>query len=544
MKKNLAALLISSSLLLLLLAGCARETAPAQQTTAAETTAAGTGTPGASAAGESTAEANPSAAEGSNSTFTYAISGDTGNTINPLLADDRFGLMTMHLTFSPLYYIYPDGTVEYILAESMTLSEDGLVYTLKLKDGLKWNDGEALTADDVIFTFETHNNQSENLYVAGEPITVEKADDLTVLFKLPSVSASAFEMLSAEMSILPKHIFEGKNSFDVNMLEEPLVGSGPYKLEEYKTGQYLKFAKNPFYALGEPRIETIVLRIIENNDTASLALQSKEIDAWIGLPDLLAPFEAVNDFKVYNYSEGRVAYLRLNPKTESMKDKEYRKGILYALDRSEIMLAAYSDPSFYQLSYSFLPPTNKFYSDDVERWEQDLEKAKALTENGPKSLKILHIEDNSVLTNQALVVQHQLSNIGIQAELVGVNQAAFIKVAYDKTNTEYDILFGGYVMGVDPETYAMLFVSGTDNMMVYDSKEVDELFASGNTTLEDARRMEIYKELQRKVSEEAIFYPFGSNLRTLVTSSRLGGIEEAGLVPIYTFGDWGKLQLE
>ncbi len=99
-------------------------------------------------------------------------------------------------------------------------------------------------------------------------------------------------------------------------------------------------------------------------------------------------------------------------------------------------------------------------------------------------------------------------------------------------------------MGVDPEVFAPLFVSTTDNMIMYNNKDIDALFAKGNITLDQSERMEIYKEVQRLVSEEAIFYPFGSNLRTLVTSARVEGIEDAQLVPIYTFGDWGKLKLK
>ena len=118
--------------------------------------------------------------------------------------------MLAHATYSPAYHIYSDGSYDYILAESMKPSEDGLSYTMKLKDNLKWSDGEALTADDVVFTYQKINENNKNLYVGDEPITVEKQDDKTVVFKLPSVSASAAEMLSDEVSILPKHIFENK----------------------------------------------------------------------------------------------------------------------------------------------------------------------------------------------------------------------------------------------------------------------------------------------------------------------------------------------
>lgn len=476
--------------------------------------------------------------------FTYAISGDTGNTINPMTADDRWSLMTTHLTLSPAYFINPDGSVNYILAESMEASDDGLTYTMTLKKDLKWSDGEALTADDVVYTYEKINETSENLFIDGKPIKVEKKDDQTVEFKLPSVSASAFESLVAETSILPQHFFESRNGFDVNMLEEKLIGSGPYVLEEYQTGQYLKFAKNPNYANEEARIDTIVLRIIESNDTASLALQNGEIDAWIGLPDMLDSFKDNDAYNINNYSEGRVAYLRLNSMADAMQDKNYRAGLFYALDRNEIMLAGYTDESFYKLCYSFLPVSNEYYSEEVEKYEQDLDKAKELTADGPRKLKMAYIEEDAVQSNQALAIQAQLKKIGIELELIGMNQAAYMGVAYDNESKEYDMFLGGYVMGVDPDTFSLLFVSSKMNMINYHNESVDKLFAEGNATLDKEKRHEIYNELQKVVLDEALFYPFGCNMRTLVTTARVKGLEEAVFAPIYTFADWSKLTIE
>ena len=152
-----------------------------------------------------------------------------------------------------------------------------------------------------------------------------------------------------------------------------------------------------------------------------MALQNGEVDAWIGLPDLLEPFQDNDNFNITNYSEGRVAYMRLNPMAESMKDKNYREGILYALNRKDIMLAGYSDEEFFKLGYSFLPYTNDFYTEDVEKWDQDVKKAKELTENGAKNLKICYVEEDTVQTNQALTIQAQLKEIGITVELAGMN---------------------------------------------------------------------------------------------------------------------------
>lgn len=486
----------------------------------------------------------PTLTSAKQTTFTYAVGADIGNVINPLTVGDRWGLMICHLLYSPIYFINPDGSVDYILAESMEVADDGLSYTLKLKNSLKWSDGAPLTADDILFTYETVNSHTKNLYIDDKPIQLEKKDEHTVVFRLPSVSASAFEMLSTQISILPKHIFESRNSFDVNISQESIVGCGPYILEEYKPGESFRFRKNPHYANGEAFIETIIYRIIEDNDAASLALQKGEIDAWIALPNFLAPFENNNLFTIHNYSEGRIAYLRLNTKTPNMEDKNYREGILLALDRNEIMKAAYSNENFYRIGYSFLPYNNSYYSEEVEQWTQNIEKAKEKTATGSKTLTLCYIEEDPAQTAQAIAIQTQLKAIGIDLRLIGLPLMDYVKATDDKNNREHDMFLSGYIMGIDPDIFASLFVSTKINIVHYDNKEIDALFAKANRILEPGERNEIYLEIQRKVSEEAIFYPFGSNLRTLVLSPKIGGVEDAKLVPIYTFGSPSRLKFK
>lgn len=130
----------------------------------------------------------------------------------------------------------------------------------------------------------------------------------------------------------------------------------------------------------------------------------------------------------------------------------------------------------------------------------------------------------------ALAIQAELKEIGINAQIEGVEQAAFMDVVLERENSPYDIMIGGYVMGIDPYAYASLFVSdqeGMMNMMNYDNATVNELFVKGNATLDETERQEIYTQAQQAVMEDAIFYPLGTNLRTLVTTSNVGGIDEA-----------------
>lgn len=517
MKSKLARMLLCSFMAVTLLAGCG---SPKVETTPEETpTAQNTGI------------------------FTYALGGDTGNTLNTFTADDRWGLMTSNMVASPLYRLDSAGTFVPLLAESMEASADGLVYTLKLKSDLKWSDDTPFTADDVVFTYDTINSIGSSLFIEGQPIKVAKVDDTTVTFTLPAVSASVIEMLSAEIFMAPKHIFEGKSNFDINMLEQTIVGTGPYILEEYKTGQYLKFKANPNYVGGVASIPTVIYKIIDNADTAALALQNKEVDALVALPTQLATFEGNADFTITNYSEGRVPYVRMNRVADNMQNQDYRKGIFYALNRTELMTAAYNSDEFYELGYSFLPPISSYYSEDVEKYDQDIEKAKQLTSGGPTNLKLCYVGEDPAQKKQALTIQAELKIIGINVELAGVDQAAYTKAVLDLESKEYDMFLGGYVMGIDPDTCSTLFSSEYNNMMNFDSSAVNDIFAKGKAELDPEKRKEIYNEAQKLVAEEALFYPLGTNLRSLVTTSRVSGIEKAGLVPVYTFQDTSKLEL-
>ena len=539
MKNNALKTMLTMGLAASLLAGCGgtvvEEAPPSEAASAAAGTAAG-------ASGEGAAPAQGASAE---NTFTYAIAGDTGNTLNPLTADDRYGLMASKMLYTPLYFINLDGSVDYILAESMESNEDGTVWTCKLKPDLKWSDGEPITADDVVFTINANNDFSSSLAINGELIQAEKVDDLTVNFNLPSPSASVFELLSAELFILPQHFFEPKGTFDVNMLEETPVGSGPYVLEEYMTGQYLKFKANPNYPLGTANIENVVYRVIEKDDTATLALQSGEVDAWIASSaEQMLPYQDNENFNIYNYSEGRVAYMLLNSVSENMQDQDYRKGIMYALDRNEIMTAAYTDPDLYQIGYTFLPPINEYYDDSqVEKYERDLDKAKELTAGGPTELSLLYNVTDGVQERMALAIQASLKEIGINVTLDGREYAAYNKSYMDVTDGSFDLFLNGYVMGIDPNAYKSLFSSETEDYLRCHSEAADALWTEADLVTDTEARKPLYAELQKLIQDEAVFYPLGSNLKTLVVSSRIGGVEDAGLVPIYSIKDASKLTI-
>lgn len=542
MKKNFmkrAGILLAAVMVLGGLTACGGKDPAAEGTTAVSGSSAG--------AGETTADAaKPS--EGGESTFTYAIAGDPGANVNVITTSDRFGLMTLKMIYSPLYMYNADG-INYFLAKSIDTSDDNLTYTMHLRDDVKWSDGEKFTADDVVFTFEAMEKEenagwaySQLVYKEGA-VKIEKVDDYTVKLTMPFVNSAAVEMFS-QIFIMPKHVYENVTNFENNDVNTKPVGTGPYVMSEYSAGSYVKFTKNENYFLGAPSIDNIVYRIIENENTAMTAIQSGEVDAWIGTPAQVAQMNLDSaNLTVYPYQEGRVAYMMIN--AARVQNEDLRKAILYALDKKAIADAALLSSDYYDLPCSFMPPNSKFFTEDVEKYEQNLEKSKEyLAASGVQKpeLNLAYSGSDTLQSTSALLVQEQLEKAGFKVTLSGIDSKALSQQMKDKNNT-YDMYFGGYIMGIDPDTFSSLFETGAAyNYMYYDQPEINELFAQGRKETDETKRKEIYTNLQKKIQDTACFYPLYSNKRLLVVSKNVSGIDAAKLVPVYTFEDTSKLQ--
>lgn len=542
MKKNFmkrAGILLAAVMVLGGLTACGGKDPAAEGTTAVSGSSAG--------AGETTAEAaKPS--EGGESTFTYAIAGDPGANVNVITTSDRFGLMTIKMIYSPLYMYNADG-INYFLAKSIDTSDDNLTYTMHLRDDVKWSDGEKFTADDVVFTFEAMEKEenagwaySQLVYKEGA-VKIEKVDDYTVKLTMPFVNSAAVEMFS-QIFIMPKHVYENVTNFENNDVNTKPVGTGPYVMSEYSAGSYVKFTKNENYFLGAPSIDNIVYRIIENENTAMTAIQSGEVDAWIGTPAQVAQMNLDSaNLTVYPYQEGRVAYMMIN--AARVQNEDLRKAILYALDKKAIADAALLNSDYYDLPWSFMPPNSKFFTKDVEKYEQNLEKSKEyLAASGVQKpeLNLAYSGSDTLQSTSALLVQEQLEKAGFKVTLSGIDSKALSQQMKDKNNT-YDMYFGGYIMGIDPDTFSSLFETGAAyNYMYYDQPEINEMFAQGRKETDETKRKEIYTNLQKKIQDTACFYPLYSNKRLLVVSKNVSGIDAAKLVPVYTFEDTSKLQ--
>jgi peptide/nickel transport system substrate-binding protein len=499
----------------------------------------------AQAATDDSSDQEASPASNATGTFTYAISSDP-TSLNPINTGDRWGLTFANIVFEPLARIdATTGATELVLAESVTPADDGLSITVTLKDGLVWSDGETITADDVVFTYTAkavkENGNADLLWIQDQPITATAVDAKTVRFDLPAYSAAAVSNVATETFIIPEHVYGDITDFSGSELETYL-GSGPYVLDEYKRGEYLSFTANPLYAGGTPNIENLVLRIVADPDTVKAALQTGEIDGSHIVPSQVADL-AGSPVSSIPYPEGRVAYLGVVvPRVE---DAALRQALFFALDREEISKAAWLDPANYELAYTILPPGNPYATTDVEKYEQDADKATALlAEAGLASptLRLGYAGSDLQQQAEAAVIQAQAAQVGIAVELVSLDGGAVYEEIEKGKDSSIDLWLGGYIMGIDPDAYSLLFRSGASaNYFTYSNPAVDQLFDDGVAAPSDAGRQAVYTKLQQTVADDAVFYAIADNLKILAISDRIGGIDQAKLASIYTFENWGEL---
>lgn len=546
MKKKIIAISLALALALSLLSGCGggSDSSDTSDSTAADTATVDTGS------GDAEEEEAASPASGGG-TFTYAIGGDPGANVNPINSTDRWGLMTTNLIYSPLFKIDGDS-YEWYLATGYDLSEDERTYTFHLRDDVTWSDGVPFTADDVIFTIEAimnPDNASEmyaNFVTEEGAVEIEKVDEYTVSFTFPNATPAHLEAFAYQIYIEPEHVFADVTDYDTYQFADTVVGTGPYILTEYSAGSYLKFEKNENYFANTPSIDTIVFRIITSDDSAMVAIQSGEVDAWATTPAYLEQIDLeANNLTAYSFNQGRVGYLDINCRT--VTDVRVRQAIFYALNREELATAAYLDHEYYDDVYTFLPPNNGFYDDSTtERYDTDLEKAQALLAEAGVSNLTLTVGYSSSDTTQevwALLAQQELAQIGITLELAPTEASAYSNALYEEEKP-FDLFFGGYIMGSDPQTYADLYQSNSaSNYSGIASDAIDSLFAQGIATFDEAERQTIYTELQKVIQDEACFYPIASNSYIVIFNNRVGGIEDSGLIPIYTINDASYLTL-
>ena len=264
------------------------------------------------------------------------------------------------------------------LAKDWTFDEASCTYTFHLQQGVKWHDGEEFTADDVKFTIEAimdPENGSENApnYEDVEQITVE--DPYTISFQLDAPNVAFLDYMT--MAVLPKHLLEGEDMQESDFFRHP-VGTGPYKLADWEEGQAITLEKNVDYFQGEPNIDTIIFKIVPDDNAKAIQMQTGELDLALLTPKDAKTFAGKDGFTCYDMKTSDYRGIMFNFQNDYWKqNKDLIPAICYGIDRQAIIdavILGQGMPAYGPLQ------RNKYNNENVEHYDYDPAKAKKILE--------------------------------------------------------------------------------------------------------------------------------------------------------------------
>ncbi len=536
MKKRIIALLMAAAMTLSLMAGCAKDEEPADQP---DSNATGTDD-----ADKQTPDSDPEPAE-EKDTFTIAISYMPDNLAPSTGGSDDYTSMTRPI-YDRFFLENSEGGIDYYLADKLDISEDGLTYTLHIRDDANWSDGTPITTKDIQFTYDYYmlrNGRVSWGAVNGQPVTMTAKDDKTMEFVLPEPYSYYIVSLSGTV-IFPSHAFDG----DAQKLMDDqttytttnIVTSGPYTVKEINEDSIVFEARQDYYR-GVPPVKNVVMKVIGSGSTRAIAFENGEIDYMrLTTAEEIEKYSAQTDkYNMYSFSEARLNYLQINPFGPANLTEEQRQALFYAIDCQQVIDGAYGSDELAQPANSILTPDISLYDPNCKSYTQDLEKAKELAKSSGlegKTLVYVYNADRPNMEAVAVVLQQQLAQIGVNLQIEGLDSSTFFPRFFamlyssGQENT-WDLGTNGWdSMRGRTLNQAYSYLNRTDGAWGFSEEIGQKAFQINTLTNADEARA-LAAEVQKEALEEFRIYPLTYTNYILVSQKNVTGLDCTPIVP-------------
>ncbi|WP_243370540.1 ABC transporter substrate-binding protein [Microvirga solisilvae] len=387
------------------------------------------------------------------------------------------------------------------LAESWTVAPDGKTYTFKLRSGVKFHDGSAMEAADVVASVKRLLSKDIASPLASRLSAVESAnavDAQTVEFKLKEPSAALLSSL-ATIAIVPRAMETNKDA-----LQKAPVGTGPFKFQEWQPNGYILLTKNEAYwEKGLPKLSGLKFNIVPESATRQVGLTNGQ---YALLPNIDAAtalqLKGKPNVKLAETMDLAYTLIGMNVSKPPFDNPKVREAVNYAINRKEIVDAALFGAG---VPGGPLSPALKSWALDVKEfgcYTHDPAKAQALLKEAgvatpvTVSMKVLPRQD---IKDVAQVVQEQLNKAGFKVELVNQEQGQFIQ---DWRNSNFDMFASINAGQPDPDEYfyRTFRTGGSTNVFKYSDAEIDGLLDKARTLSNQAERKTAYDAVQKKLA--------------------------------------------
>jgi peptide/nickel transport system substrate-binding protein len=411
------------------------------------------------------------------------------------------------------------------LAESWEANKDATQFEFKLRDGVTWHDGEAFTSEDVKFTFDNFVALNPTATFAKDVESVETPDDLTVVVTLDKPFAAFVEALTS-VWIVPEHIYNDGQDLTSHPANLEPVGTGPYKFEEFVSGDRVSVVRFDDYWGEQPDAERIVFKVIPDANSRILALQSGEVDYMYGNYIDIASYEKLDEDPNLEFlpMTGGVSTVttHVNTNNKILSDANVRKALYQAFDREALVEKAY---------YGYATPARGAIpadftwavSDDIDFQKllpYDVEEAKRLLDEAgyPEDadgnrfkLTLAYPAEYPSMAAVGGVMKSDFADIGVELDLVGEDFAVWTERTYTKNDFDLSIVF--YTSYEDPSIgVARVYVCNPDKAAFRNAsgmcdEQIDAAFAEASATTDREARAAAFAEAETRIAEEMFNWP-------------------------------------
>ena len=480
-----------------------------------------------SAAAGGSAETSAAAAEGSTGgekVITMAQTGDW-DTFMPMNTTNAGADNVIELMFDRLMVINTDGTFGPRLAESWETNEAQDKITYHLNENAKWQDGEPVTAEDVVYSAQVASSSEFNYlrrirmqYFAGtdetgcetgtDSIEVKALDDHTVEFtlKTPMDPAIIYALVNRDFFIMPKHLLGDISDTDLvnDVFWQKPVGSGPCIFDSMESGVSIEFKANKDYYLGAPDFDRLVFKKVQSSNLLS-GLMSGDIDVLSGNSQIpLADWEAAKNTQgIVTKSVPTFAYqyMAMNTSRDYLTE-DVRHAISLAINRQVIVDQLLQGEA--RIAIGPLAEDHPYFDEKLLPIEYDPEKAKSMLEaagwDSNRELEVMVSTGNEVREKSAILIQQDLQKIGIKTKIQTLD---FPTLLTNARNGDYDLCFIGSAGSVDPSESVPNVTAGyMNNFAQLSDPTLGQIGESGAKEITFEARKKIYDQYQEELFKQ------------------------------------------
>ena len=522
MKKRFPALVLGGILALGLLSGCGQKEAASSVSTAASEPAA--------------------AVNGSDQELVFVNYRDIRD-LNPhLYAGEMYA---QSILYDTLVSITEDG-YEGCLAESWTISEDGKIYTFKIRDGVTFSDGTVCDANAILANFNAiieNKDRHTWLEMMNLLVGVSAPDDHTFVIEL---SEAYYPMLTELGCIRPFAMISPNCMIDGSTKDgvSGYIGTGPYVLTDFETDQYAVFERNENYWGEKPEIERITVKVIPDNQTRIMALESGEIDLIFGKnmldADAISQYVDSDKFEVALSNPTSTRHIVLNTTNEILSDTAVRQALQHATNRTAI-----SEGIFYGLEQpadTLYAATVPYCDVELTPYEYSTETASSMLdeagwimgssgirEKGGKKLELDLLYNSDSVTEKTIseYLQSEYLKLGISLNIHGEEEQSYRdNMKAGNFDMVFNICWG---MPYDPQSSlaamrAPVYGDFAAQQGLADKKEIDQAITDILTTTDEEERQELYRFVLTRLHEDAVYIPLTFECNKALYKKNLQGV--------------------